>query len=249
MKSIQQTCQLSDRELKAVLRGDGNFYDLVRAGTDTEGLVKEARGMADAILDKAKTAFQLLIEKVIGEEFLGFFEEIGEKDADTSRNGYYGRKIRTSLGDFEIQIPRARCAAFRTKLLAKYGHDLGDISSKVLELYSSGCSGKETADAIAGILGVGISRGKVQELVESTIGEALKFYEEPVPDCPIVYLDATYIPRKRAYCGGKSVESEGILVALGVTPQGTKKVLGFRFGDTESMAKWEGLLSSLKERG
>ena len=99
------------------------------------------------------------------------------------------------------------------------------------------------------MLGIGVSRGKVQEIVESTIGEALKFNEEPVPDCPIVYLDATYIPRKRAYCGGKSVESEGILVALGVTPQGTKKVLGFRFGDTESIDKWEGLLSSLNERG
>ena len=38
------------------------------------------------------------------------------------------------------------------------------------------------------------------------------------------------------------------MVAMGITPRGTKRVLGFRFGDTESRDKWEGLLSSLKER-
>ena len=249
MKSITQTCQLSDRELKAVLRGEEDFYGLLEGGRDFGGLVEDARGLADALLGKAKAAFQVLIEKVIGEEFLGFLEDIGGQGADASRNGYYCRKIRTAMGDFEIQIPRARYAAFRTKLLAKYGHDLGDIGSKVLGLYSGGLSGEETAEALARILGVGVSREKVRGIVESTIGEALKFNEGPVPDCPIVYLDATYVPRKRAYSGGKSVESEGVMVAMGITPQGTKLVLGFRFGDTESRDKWEGLLSSLKERG
>lgn len=249
MKSIQQTEQLSDRELKAVLRGDeASLGSLIRE--DAVNVIAGSAGSVVArIMSKTKTAFQVMLEKVIGEEFLAFLEDVAKGNGDASRNGYYSRKIHSAFGDFEIQIPRARYAAFRTKLLAKYGHDLGDISSKAIELYSSGLSGEETAKALGDMLGVGVSRGKVQEIVESTIGEALKFNGEPVPDCPIVYLDATYMPMKRAYYGGKSVESEGILVALGITPQGTKKVLGFRFGDTESIDKWEGLLLSLKERG
>ena len=63
------------------------------------------------------------------------------------------------------------------------------------------------------------------------------------------YLDATYIPFKRSIGLDKSVEKEGILVALGITPFGYKKVLGYAFGETEKIDLWKELLRNLKERG
>jgi len=38
-------------------------------------------------------------------------------------------------------------------------------------------------------------------------------------------------------------------VALGVTKDGQKKVLGFNYGETESLQRWKELLRSLKKRG
>ena len=71
--------------------------------------------------------------------------------------------------------------------------------------------------------GIGLSASTIQKIIKTTIGESLKFNQEQVEDCPFVYLDATYIPFKRSIGLDKSVEKEGILVALGITPFGNKK--------------------------
>lgn len=97
--------------------------------------------------------------------------------------------------------------------------------------------------------GIGLSASTIQKIIKTTIGESLKFNQEQVEDCPFVYLDATYIPFKRSIGLDKSVEKEGILVALGITPSGYKKVLGYVFGETEKIDLWKELLRNLKERG
>lgn len=197
MKSILQKCQLGEKELKAVLAGDGaSFGELMDQAMDYTHIQRDIDDLASTIYDRLRIGFQVMLEKVIGEEFLGFLEEIAGKGVNDSRNGYYTRKVRTFLGDYEIQIPRARYENFQTKLLAKYGHDIGDVRSKIVDLYLGGMTQKEVVDAIASVSGIGISREKVGEIVRGTIGDALKFNEEDIEDCPIVYLDATYIPMK-----------------------------------------------------
>lgn len=250
MKSIQQKCQLSDNELKAVLKGEPVSVDeIIEKATDLDRIHDEVNAIAARVYDNLRIAFQVMLEKVIGEEFLAFLERIAENGSDCSRNGYYTRKVRTFLGDYDIQIPRARYERFQTKLLRKYGHDIGDIRSKVLDLYVGGMTQSEVVDAIGSVSGIGISREKVGEIVRSTVGDAMKFNEAELEDCPIVFLDATYISMKRAYSGAKSVEKEGVLVALGVTKTGHRRILGFSFGETERLDRWKDLLRSLKRRG
>lgn len=250
MKSIQQKCQLSDKELKSVLRGEAvSVDDVICQAIDLSRIHDEVNDIAARVYDNLRVAFQVMLEKVIGEEFLVFLERIAENGSDCSRNGYYTRKVRTFLGDYDIQIPRARYEQFQTKLLRKYGHDIGDVHSKVLDLYLGGMTQSEVVDAIASVSGIGISREKVGEIVRSTVGDAMMFNEARLEDCPIVFLDATYISMKRAYSGARTVEKEGVLVALGVTKTGHKRILGFSFGETESLDRWKELLRSLKRRG
>lgn len=250
MKSIQQSCQISDEELKAVLKGnDFNFDNLIHQSYDFKKIDEDINNLANSIFDKVKISFQVMLEKVIGEEFLNFLDDIAKEGKDNSKNGYYSRMIRTFLGDFRIQIPRARFENFQTKILEKYNHNIGDVNSKILDLYLGGMTQNEVTEAIASISGIGISREKVGEIVRSTIGASLKFNEKEIEDCPIVFLDATYISIKRSCSGAKSVEKEGVLVALGVTKTGHKKLLGFSFGETECLVKWQNLLRSLKSRG
>lgn len=97
--------------------------------------------------------------------------------------------------------------------------------------------------------GIGLSASTIQKIIETTIGESLMFNQEQVEDCTFVYLDATYIPFKRSIGLDKSVEKQGILVALGITPSGYKKILGYVFGETEKIDLWKELLRNLKERG
>lgn len=251
MKSIHQNTQLSDNELKAVLRGDDITYgQLVDQALDYSRVFSDVKDLAKSLYDKMSVSFQLMLEKVIQEEFLSFLENIAESGGNDSRNGYYSRKVRTFLGDFMIQIPRARYESFQTKLLEKYGHDVGKINSRIVDLYIGGMTEREVVDAIASISGIGISKEKVGSIVRETIGQAMQFNQENLEDCPIVFLDATYIPLKRSDSDGKkAVEKEGIMIALGVTKKGHRKVLGFSFGETESEARWKNFLKELKDRG
>ena len=250
MKSIQQKCQLGEEELKSVFRKDGEeFSELLLQNIDFSEIRKDLSGIAEGILRKTKEAFQILLEKIIAEEFFDFLDDIEKEGKDSSRNGYYTRKIRSYLGDFDIQIPRARYENFQTALLGRYKHSIGDIEDKVLQLYLGGMSETEVVDAIASTNGIGISREKVGQIVRSTLGEAMEFNSRAIKDCPIVFMDATYVPFKRGILGTKSVEKEGILVALGVNPNGTKEILGYLFGETENLDRWKLLLKNLKDRG
>jgi len=250
MKSIRQTSQLSEEELKGILNSDPEVMDrLIGDCLVPSGFLSAARAYADALGERLKETFQVMIERTISEEFLSMLEEAASEGRDTSRNGYYERKIRTCLGDFTIQMPRARFLGFTTKLLKKYGHDLGDISGKVLSLYRGGLSENDIVKSLAETEGTGLSAETVRKIVHETVGEAAGFNSEPVEDCPFVYLDATYVPFKRAEGTAKSVEKEGILVAVGITPQGFHRVLGYVFGETEKAGLWKELLRGLKERG
>ena len=181
MKSIQQICQLSDKELKAVLSGDGFSYgELLDQALDFNRFHKDIEDLASTIYDRLRIGFQVMLEQVIGEEFFTLLEDIADRGGNASINSYYSRKVRTFLGDFNLQIPRARYENFQTKLLAKYGHDIGDVRSKVLDFYLGGMTQSEVVDAIASVSGIGISREKVGEIVRSTIGDALKFNEEAI---------------------------------------------------------------------
>ena len=198
MKSIQQNCQLSEEELKSVFRKDGEeFSELLVRNIDFSKIRNDLSGLADGILKKTKQAFQILLEKIIAEEFFDFLEDIEKEGGDSSRNGYYTRKRRTYLGDFDIQIPRARYERFQTALLGKYKHSIGDIEEKVLQLYLGGMSEAEVVDAIANTNGIGISREKVGQIVRSTLGEATEFNSRPIKDCPVVFMDLQPMFRSR----------------------------------------------------
>ena len=250
MKSIIQNCQLSDKILKGILNNDENVVNSIKKGVIEESeFPRFLDNFAERLSDQLRVCFQRIIEKNISAEFFDRLEEAATEGKDTSRNGYYERKIRTSLGDFLIQIPRARFLSFTTKLLNKYGHNLGKIEDYILSLYRSGNTENDIVNILSQTEGIGLSASTIQKIIKTTIGESLKFNQEQVEDCPFVYLDATYIPFKRSIGLDKSVEKEGILVALGITPSGYIKILGYVFGETEKIDLWKELLRNLKERG
>lgn len=133
MNSIQQISQLSDSELKSILRKDQSSYEeIINSSLDLSNIKNDVHNLVNDIYAKVQKGFQIMVEKVIGEEFMNFLNQIAEEGGNTSKNGYYSRKIRTHLGDFDIQIPRARYELFETKLLKKYGHDLGIFNLRLL---------------------------------------------------------------------------------------------------------------------
>ena len=243
MKSIKQISQLSEYELRGIINGDPETLDRMISQTLlSSDLTLAAESYAKSFGSRLAQAYQVMIEQTISEEFFSMLEEAAEDGQNTSRNGYYRRKVRTCLGDLDIQIPRARFLAFTTKLLKKYGHDLDDLSSRVMSLYRGGMSERDIVRTLSETEGTSVSTATIQRIVSQTVGEAAKFNSESVEDCPFVYMDATYVPFKRTGEKATTVEKEGILIAVGITPSGFRKVLGYAFGETEKINLWKDLL-------
>lgn len=171
IKSIKQLCQLSDEELKGIVRNDPDITQrIVEESLLSSAMKPAAEDFARNLSDRLCRAYQLLIESTVSEEFFSMLDEAASEGKDTSRNGYYERKIRTSLGDLTIQIPRARFLAFQTKLLKKYGHNLGDLEDRVMSLYRGGMSENDIVKSLCETEGTNISASSIQKIVHGTVG-------------------------------------------------------------------------------
>ena len=186
--------------MKKIINNDsGVISEIIEEALDVSGFYNAVGDIAKTLISKMEQSFQMLLEKTISADFFSMLEEAAWEGKDTSRNGYYERKVKTASGDYCIQIPRSLCLEFKTKLLQKYSHNIGDISERELELlYKGGLTANDINQFLTDVQGIGISRTTMQKIVNETVGEAISFNNEDIEDCPFVYLDASYIPFKRS---------------------------------------------------
>ena len=192
---------------------------------------------------------QRLLDALLEGEICEFFEKAGEAAEGDFRNGYYSRTVATPYGPLVLRIPRDRLGRFRTRILEPYRRSTEGIGEMIQGLYVRGMTEREISDQLLDTCGVSLSRETVRRKVREALGDALAFNSRAVPDCPVVYLDGTYVPMKRRYGDSSKVQKECVMVALGITPEGRKEVLGFYFTPNEGSWAWDDVLGDLKARG
>ena len=77
-----------------------------------------------------------------------------------------------------------------------------------MSLYRGGMSENDIVKSLCETEGTNISASSIQKIVHGTVGKAAEFNSERIEDCPFVYMDATYVPFKRAAGTARSVEKE-----------------------------------------
>src|SRR5690625_6807834 len=78
------------------------------------------------------------IEKMLEGELdahLGYDKHIKAK-ADNARNGYGKKKIKTSLGETEIQVPRDRKSSFNPMIVPKSRTIIDGVEKVVIAIYA-----------------------------------------------------------------------------------------------------------------
>src|SRR3954454_14406015 len=169
------------------------------------------------------------------------------RNSGNSRNGKTSRKLRTSNGDLEIEVPRDRNGEFQSKVLAKHQTSSNELEAKVLGLYAKGLSTRDIQTTLEDLYGVEVSpttisaiTDKVWSLVEAWQNRALAAIY------PIVYLDALHLKLRR---DGKVVNT-AVYVVLGIDLEGQRDVLGHWLGDGGEGANfWLSVVSDLQARG
>jgi putative transposase len=114
-------------------------------------------------------------------------------------------------------------------------------------LYAAGVSQRKAAEVMGLLLGHRYSHETISAMTEEVLQAVEAFRRRPLPEeMAFVYLDGLYLKLLRE---GEGVVREVVYVALGVTPSGERRVLGYWLLPTESALGWEGVLGELWPRG
>lgn len=208
---------------------------------------------ASIIKDDLRSFVRSEIERAFNEALEGEIEEFLLKASPEGgeaiyRNGYYERTLKTSYGPLSLRVPRDRLSLFRTEMLRPYQRETGDLEYLAQRLYLQGLTLSEVSDHLSSESS-GLSRESVRKLVARLAEGAEEFRTRRLPECVVVYMDGTYVPLKRGFGRSSSVSKECIEVALGITRDGRRQVLGFRAVPAEGAGSWSDFLESLRERG
>src|SRR5436190_2766204 len=163
-----------------------------------------------------------------------------------SRNGKSRKKLKGDFGDIELETPRDRNGTFESKIVAKHQTRFAGFDEKILSMYARGMTTREIQAHLQEIYGVDVSPTLVSNVTEAVQDEVCGWQNRPLePIYPIVYLDALYVRMR----DGGHVQNRAVYVALGVTLEGYKDVLGLWTSPNEGAKVWLQVLTEIRNRG
>lgn len=163
-----------------------------------------------------------------------------------TRNGTTSKRLVTEHGEVQIDAPRDRNGTFEPKIVKKRQRRFEGFDDKILALYSRGLSTRDISAHLAEIYGVQVGRDLISKVTDAVIDDARAWASRPLEDVyPIIFLDALVLKIRE----NGSVQRRACYLALGVTLDGDRDVLGLWFQETEGAKFWMQVLSELKHRG
>ena len=163
-----------------------------------------------------------------------------------TRNGSTGKTLATEHGPVEIKTPRDRKGSFEPQIVRKGQRRFEGFDDKILALYSRGLSTRDIEAHLADIYGVKVGRDLISRVTDSVGEDVREWQQRPLDDVyPVIFLDALVLKIRE----GGSVQRRACYLALGVTVDGERDVLGMWFQEAEGAKFWMQVLSELKQRG
>jgi putative transposase len=170
------------------------------------------------------------------------------RDGGNSRNGARAKTVLTDIGPVEVAIPRDRDATFEPQIVRKRQRRLSGLDGLVISLSAKGLTHGEICAHLAEVYGATVSKQTISTITDRVIEGMSEWCNRPLdPVYPVVFIDAINVKIREG-----NVANRPIYVALGVTVDGTRDVLGLwvgEHGDGEGSKFWLRVLSEIKNRG
>src|ERR1019366_1498458 len=157
--------------------------------------------------------------------------------AGNQRNGTTPKTLITEHGKVQVDAPRDRDGSFQPKIVKKRQRRFVGFDEKILALYSRGLSTRDISAHLQEIYGVNVSRDLISRVTDGVMEDAPDWAKRPLED---IYATV--------FLGG-TVQRRALYLALGVTLDGDRDVLGMWFQETEGAKFWMQVLTDLKTRG
>jgi len=163
-----------------------------------------------------------------------------------TRNGTTAKTLATEHGPVEIKTPRDRTSSFEPQLVRKGQRRFEGFDDKILALYARGLSTRDIEAHLAELYGVDVGRDLISRVTDAVMDDVREWQQRPLDDVyPVLFLDALVLKIRE----GGTVQRKACYLALGVTVEGDRDVLGMWFQETEGAKFWMQVLTDLKQRG
>lgn len=191
-----------------------------------------------------------LIERAMQAEMtdhLGYIKNASSgKNTGNSRNGTSKKKIKGDFGEIDIAVPRDRKSTFAPVIVPKGETRFKGFDDKIISMYARGMTTRDIQTHLEEVYGVEISPSLVSRVTDAVTEEVRLWQNRPLDELyPIVYLDAVRIKVKH----NGQVITKAVYLAIAVTLQGVKDVLGMWSAETEGAKFWLSILTELRNRG
>lgn len=213
---------------------------------------KIAKEWQDALInqkDFLPCMMQTFLQQTIEAEFRKFinakeYERTEERKGQ--RNGHYEQQLNTRVGTISLRVCRDRDGQFKTELFERYQRSEKALVYAIVEMYYSGISTRKVVRAVEELCGMSVSKSEVSRLVVALDKGLAQWRMRPLVS-PYQYLifDARYEKIRE----NGHVVSKAFVIAIGITAEGAREVIGCWIINSESFEEWDMCINSLRDRG
>jgi putative transposase len=162
------------------------------------------------------------------------------------RNGYSKKTVITDTSQVELEIPRDRRGTFEPQLIAKYQRRFPGFDDKIISMYARGMSVRDIQGHLRELYGIDASPQLISTVTDAVLEEVGRWQSRPLDALyAIVFFDALRVKMRDE----GTVRNKAVYLAIGVTADGRKDVLGIWIEQTEGAKFWLRVMTELKNRG
>lgn len=164
----------------------------------------------------------------------------------STRAGHYERSFQTTAGAVQLKMPKLRHVPFETAIIERYRRRESSVEEALVEMYLAGVSVRRVEDITEALWGSRVSPSTVSNLNQKIFERVESWRNRPLESSyPYVFVDGIWL--KRSW--GGEVQTVSVLVAIGVTAEGYREVVGVAEGSREDSESWRNFLRYLRGRG
>jgi putative transposase len=160
-------------------------------------------------------------------------------------NGFKPKTLSTRIGEMTVQVPQTRGVDFYPSALEKGVRSERALKLAIAEMYVQGVSTRKVTEVMQQLCGFDVSSAQVSRATLLLDEELAAWRQRPIGEIPYLVLDARY---EKVRHGG-SVVSCAVLIAVGITPEGHRSLLGVSVSLSEAEVHWRDFIASLQDRG
>lgn len=218
---------------------------IAQARAEGVSLVGPGSPLATLTKQVLESALEAELDEHLGYEH-GDRAQKADAEGRNERNGTRGKTVHTELGPVALEVPRDRDGTFEPVVVRKRQRRLGGVDEMVLSLSAKGLTTGEIGDHFAQVYGQSMSKDTISRITDKVIAEMVEWQNRPLDAVyPVVFIDAIHVKVRDG-----QVTNKAFYVAIGVTTNGERDILGIWAGNGGEGAKhWLAVLTELKNRG